>query len=168
MSRTHVPWQALALVTAIPAVAIGLALTSGLLAANANDEADIAEAQLVASAHQLQADPSARATQLLIQGAGAGLVAAALQAEILDRVRAAGPSIDQIEAMGSVADGPLTRINAAIRLSGEEAQIMKAVQNIEAAVPLIFIDRLQLTGGNNAGQLSAEIDLSAFAGPVTP
>lgn len=160
---TKTPARLILLLPAVFAMA-GAVLTLGaaaLLTANA----DQAQAKLQAALDHRPDDPVAQATELLVPGATVGLAGSALQARVLALV--SGGDVQQIEARGAEAEGALTRLRVALRLSGDETGPMRSLMARETAEPLIFVDALRVTGGGT-GPLIAEIDLSAYAGKIAP
>ena len=147
---------ALALVAAVLALAAAAYLT---------ENADRAQARLQAALDHRPDDPVAQATALMVPGATVGLAESALQAQVLALVT--GAEVLQIDARGVEAEGALTRLRLGLRLSGDEAGLMRSLMALEATEPLIFVDALRVTG-EAGGTLTAEIDLSAYSGKIAP
>ena len=148
-----------------PLLAVLLALTLWAMAAQESQRADVAAARLQTALDQRPADPVVQAAKLLVPGSTAGLAFSALQAQVLALVGQT-TQVQQIDARGAEADGPLTRLPLNLRLVGDEAAVMNALIAIERAEPLIFVDALRVTA--TGPSLMVEMDLSAYAGKVMP
>ena len=157
--------RALFLVVGPPMLAVLLALTAWGIAAQQSLRADDAAARLQSALDHRPAEPVLQAAKLLVQGTTAGLALSALQAQVLDLVGQT-TQVQQIDARGAKPEGALTRLTVKLRLVGDEATVMTALIAIERAEPLIFVDALRVTASGPS--LTAEMDLSAYAGKVTP
>ena len=157
--------RALLLALVPPFLAVCVALAIWAMAVQQSAVADTAAARLQAALDHRPAEPVVQAAKLLVPGHTAGLALSALQAQVLDLV---GPTtqVQQIDARGAVADGPLTRLSVNLRLVGGEVAVLNAVIALERAEPLIFVDAVRAT--SSGPSLTVEMDLSAYAGKVTP
>lgn len=158
--------RALMLLLVPMAAAVALAVLAAVLALQASQMADDAQARLQQALDRRPAEPVVQAAELLVPGATAGLAASALQARVLQLVTSA--DVQQIEARGAEAEGPLTRLHLNLRLAGQEAGLMQTLITLEQAQPLIFVDALRVTGQGDGGSLAVEMDLSAYTGKVAP
>lgn len=149
-----------------PVLAVLFALACWGFALSAAGVADDGQARLQAALKQRPQEPVVQAAALLVPGATAGLAASALQAQVLALV--SGVEVQQIEARGAEPAGALTRLPVNLRLAGPEDAVMQAVIALEQAEPLIFVDALRVTAAGNGGPMAVEIDLSAYAGKVSP
>ena len=157
--------RALSLVLAPPMVALLLAVTVWALALQQSNRADDAAQRLQAALDHRPAEPVVQAAKLLVAGGTAGLASSALQAQVLGLVGQI-TQVQQIDARGAEAEGPLTRLPVNLRLVGDEPSVMTALIALEQAQPLIFVDGLRLS--SSGASLTVEMDLSAYAGKVTP
>ena len=163
------PFKALAVVLLPPLLALAFAAAMVVFAAGAAQQAGLSAAQLASARARLPPDPDREAAARLIAGATPGLQASAFQARILSIAAAADLDVDLIEAREPSLENGLVRLHAQASFSGTEAQMMRAVIAFEAAVPLIFLDRMQLNGDNeDGGLLRAEIVFSAYARAEAP
>lgn len=159
--------RAVLIVLAPPVLALLLGLAALAHAVRQGALADAAQARLDQALARRPEEPVVQAAALLVPGATAGLAASALQARILGLVPGVG--VQQIEARGTEPAGNLTRLRVTLRLSGEEAAVLQALIALEAATPLIFVDALRVTGsGDGSTTLAVEMDLSAYAGKISP
>jgi|GEM_PF-4528716 len=157
--------RALSLVLAPPVLALLLAVTVWALALQQSNRADDAAQRLQAALDHRPAEPVVQAAKLLVAGGTAGLASSALQAQVLGLVGDI-TQVQQIDARGAEAEGPLTRLPVNLRLVGDEPSVMTALIALEQAEPLIFVDALRLSA--SGASLTVEMDLSAYAGKVTP
>ncbi|MEI6800175.1 MAG: GspMb/PilO family protein [Pseudomonadota bacterium] len=157
--------RALTLVLAPPVLALLLAVTVWALALQQSNRADDAAQRLQAALDHRPAEPVVQAAKLLVTGGTAGLASSALQAQVL-RLVGGITQVQQIDARGAEAEGPLTRLPVNLRLVGDEPSVMTALIALEQAEPLIFVDALRLSA--SGASLTVEMDLSAYAGKVTP
>jgi hypothetical protein len=135
------------------------------LALQQSNRADDAAQRLQAALDHRPADPVVQAAKLLVSGGTAGLASSALQAQVLGLVGGI-TQVQQIDGRGAEAEGPLTRLPINLRLVGDEPSVMTALIALEQAEPLIFVDALRLSA--SGASLTVEMDLSAYAGKVTP
>jgi hypothetical protein len=155
---------------ALPLIAAtGLAVAACRYAFDAEARVQAARDGFVSARARAAADPASLADALLVKGATPGLQAAAFQALILSKTSEAGIETERIEAKEPDDAGSLVRLHAHGSLVGPEDHMMHALIAIEAASPLIFIDRVALAGdGEDNGTLHAEVDLSAYAAREGP
>ena len=157
--------RALLLVLAPPLLALLLALTVWAMADQESTRADAATQRLQTALDHRPAEPVVQAAKLLVAGGTAGLASSALQAQVLGLVGQI-TQVQQIDARGAEAEGPLTRLPVNLRLVGDEPSVMTALIALERAEPLIFINTLRI--GASGASLTVEMDLSAYAGKVSP
>lgn len=157
--------RALLVVLAPPLLVVLMAVTAWAMAAHQSARADAVAESLQAALDHHPAEPVVKAASLLVPGSTAGLALSELQARVLDLVGQT-TQVQQIEAREAVADGHLTRLPLNLRLVGDEASVMTALMALERAEPLIFVDALRVT--SSGPRLTVEMDLSAYAGKVTP
>lgn len=157
--------RALLHVWGFPLMAIFLALTAWVMAAQQSNRADSAAARLQAALDHRPAEPVMQAAKLLVSGSTAGLALSALQAQVLELVGQT-TQVQQIEARTVEAEGGLTRLPVNLRFTGSEAAVMNALIALERAEPLIFVDALRVT--TTGSSLTVEMDLSAYAGKLSP
>ena len=157
--------RALSLVLGPPVLALLLAVTVWALALQQSNRADDAAQRLQAALDHRPAEPVVQAAKLLVTGGTAGLASSALQAQVL-RLVGGITQLQQIDARGAEAEGPLTRLPVNLRLVGDEPSVMTALIALEQAEPLIFVDGLRIAA--SGASLTVEMDLSAYAGKVTP
>lgn len=156
--------RALVWVLIAPLLAFALALGALVQAIRASDAADGAEARLQAVLDHRPEEPVLQAAAVLMPGTTAGLASSAFQARVLTLLE--GVEVQEIGSTGAEADGPLTRLRLTVHLAGEEASLMQSLIALEAALPLIRVDALRVTA--DGARLTADLDLSAWAGKVTP
>ena len=157
--------RALSLVLGPPVLALLVAVTVWALAMQQSNRADDAAQRLQAALDHRPAEPVVQAAKLLVAGGTAGLASSALQAQVLGLVGGI-TQVQQIDGRGAEAEGPLTRLPINLRLVGDEPSVMTALIALEQAEPLIFVDALRLSA--SGASLTVEMDLSAYAGKVTP
>lgn len=159
------PWRALGLVALPPLLCLTAALTATTAANRAQTAAAEAARALADLRPQLTAPaPSDAADRLLVHGATVGVAAAEFHTRVSDIALLSGATLERIDQVATEAAGPLTRMQSQAVLSGSDRAIMDLVVNLEAAEPLILIDRLDLAATDPAGTtLRADLALSAYA-----
>lgn len=158
--------RALLVLLVPPGMALLLACGALVVAARLSQVADAAQSRLQSALDRRTTEPVVQAATLLVPGAVAGLAGSALQAQVLTLAQAT--DVQQIESRGAEAAGPLTRLRVNLRLSGDEAAIMRTLIAVEAAEPLVFVDAMRVTVQSEGDRLAIEMDLSAFAGKMAP
>lgn len=167
--------RACILVALPPLLLLGLAWAASQSADRAATEAEAARSALAAARAQLApqdatgalgADPA----RLLMQGATIGVSGAAFQSLLTDLAGLSGATLERVDPILAEPAGVLTQMQSRATFSGADVDIMNLVINLEAAEPLIFLDRLEMTPLDDGGEsLRVELELSAFAvTEVTP
>jgi hypothetical protein len=99
-----------------------------------------------------------------MQGATIGVSGAAFQSLLTDLAALSGATLERVDPILAEPVGVLTQMHSRATFSGTDGDIMNLVINLEAAEPLIFLDRLEMTPLEEAGEnLRVELELSAYA-----
>lgn len=161
--------RACALVALPPLLSLGLAWVASQSADRAATEAELARNALAAARAQLAPQDATAAlgaapARLLMQGATIGVSGAAFQSLLTDLAGLSGATLERVDPILAEPAGVLTQMHSRATFSGTDADIMNLVINLEAAEPLIFLDRLELTPLEEGGEsLRVELELSAYA-----
>ncbi len=161
--------RALALVLLAPLALAVLTAALTFEALAARSQAAALQDRLARAVARPLGDPVLQGQALLVPGDSPGLAASAFQAAVRAAALAAGSEVLQVESAPVEAAPPLARLSLTLRLRGSEAQIVATLAALEAATPLVRIDRLDLQGeGQEGGPLTATLLLSAWSAEVKP
>lgn len=165
--------KACAIIVILPLVSVALAWASWNTAERVAAEADRAHDRLLSARTQVGpqdavgADGAAPA-RLLMQGDTIGVSGATFQSLLTDIAELSGATLEQVDPIVAEAAGVLTQMHSRTTLSGADTDIMNLVLNLEAAEPLIFVDRVDVTPLDDRGdRLRIEMELSAYAASGT-
>lgn len=165
--------KACAIIAIPPLLSFALAWASWNTADRAMAEADRAHDRLLSARTQVGpqdavgADGAAPA-RLLMQGDTIGVSGATFQSLLTDIAELSGATLEQVDPIVAEAAGVLTQMHSRTTLSGADTDIMNLVLNLEAAEPLIFVDRVDVTPLDDRGdRLRIEMELSAYAASGT-
>ncbi len=165
--------KACALIAMPPMLSLMLAWASSYAAAGALAKADAAHDALLSARAQLAPQEAvgangAASARLLMPGAPIGVSGAAFQSLLTDIAELSGATLEQVDPITTEPAGALTQMHSRTTLSGTDADIMNLVLNLEAAEPLIFVDRLEMSPlGEMGDRLRIEMELSAYAAAET-
>jgi hypothetical protein len=161
--------RACVLVGLLPLLSLGLAWAASQSAGRAATEAELARSTLAAARAQLEPQDAKAAlgaapARLLMQGATIGVSGAAFQSLLTDLAALSGATLERVDPILAEQAGVLTQMHSRATFSGTDGDIMNLVINLEAAEPLIFLDRLEMIPLEDDGErLSVELELSAYA-----
>lgn len=96
------------------------------------------EAQLAA----IEQKPDTAAYYL--SGATDALAAAALQARVTALVEGSGATLLSIQTLPSAAEQNLRRVSIRLQMTAEIAPLVRVLHGLEAGIPLLFIDNIEL------------------------
>lgn len=161
------PLRAAAFVILAPLVLWVIAATLGWQALQASGRAAAVQDQLARAVARPRPADTAQGQPLLIPGATEGSAASAFQSALRTLAAGGGAEVVQVESAPAEPDAPLSHLHLTARLRGTEAQIVATLRAIEAAEPLIVVDRLDMQGeGQENGAISVTLSLSAWAAEV--
>jgi general secretion pathway protein M len=166
------PWLSraaalLLLATALAAVYIWI--VAPIAAAYARTDADIAETRelvdrydrLAAARPSLEAQLAAIAQKpdtaaYYLIGATDALAAAALQARVTALVEQSGATLLSIQTLATTEERGLRRVAIRLQMTAETSPLVRVLYGLEAGIPLLFVDNLELQS-----QAAPAVDLDA-------
>lgn len=102
---------------------------------------------------QIQQDRGVTA-QYLPQASPA-LAAAELQQRLKGMVEAAGGALQSTQALPTVDEGNAVKVTISALMNGDTASLQKVLYDLEAQIPLLFVDNLEVSARPNRPRLAS-------------